>query len=92
MSASYIHGTTLGKGTKFLFCEYLNSILLKIWHDLKINPLYRYGKHQKQDKNIESEKKHSRKHRLTAKHILDKNLHFIKPQVLTQLGKIIFSK
>ena len=92
MSASYIHGTMLGKSTKFLFCEYLNSILLKIWHDLMINPLYRYGKHLKKDKNIESEKKHSRKHRLTAKHIPDKNLHFTKPQVLIQLVKTMFSK
>ena len=82
----------LGKGTKFLFHEYLNYILLKIWHDLIINPLYRYGKHQKQDKNIESEKKHSRKHRLTAKHIPDKNLHFITLQVLIQLVKIMFTK
>lgn len=43
-------------GTKLLFCEYLNSVLLKIWHNLMINPLYRYRKHEKQDKDIESEK------------------------------------
>lgn len=45
----------LGKGTKFLFHEYLNYILLKICADLIINPLY-MERHWKQDKNTESRK------------------------------------
>lgn len=43
-------------GTKLLLCEYLNSILPKIFHNLMINPLCRCGKHEKQDKDVESEK------------------------------------
>lgn len=55
-----------------LFCEYLNSINLRILHKyLMIYLLCRCGKHEKQDKDIESEENTSKKHRLNAKHFPD---------------------
>lgn len=87
LSDKYIHSTMLGIGTKLLFCEYRNSIFLKIFHTLMT---YRCGKHEKQDRHWKWEKQ-SRKHRLNAKHTPDKNLYFIKPHLLPQLVKIILS-